>query len=54
MDKALETESGLISIALLVYADFVKKEGGPVELQTRALALSDVYRNYTEEELSDE
>ena len=45
MNEALDTDEGLIAIALEVYADFVKMTHGPLNLQIRALNLSTKFRN---------
>ena len=49
-DVALETGSGIISIALEIYAQFVHDQWGPSDLQRRALELSTIYRSYADEE----
>lgn len=45
MNKVLDTDDGLIAIALEVYANYVKTNQGPINLQVRALELSTKFRN---------
>ena len=49
-DKVLDSDNGIISLALQVYADFVKDMKGDDHLYDRAMELSYLFRDMNPEQ----